>query len=379
MHCELRRASLAAFLLLFGCGNVQPTNDAASPADAPLDCSGGSRACAGECVANTSPVWAFNDHACGVLGGACLTGATCRDGACVPAVATGILNQSFTANKPVGPDLIAVAGTLYWGGSAGFSGGCDPAGGGCADGGPLANYFGGAIRLLATDGGNFLYYYYPTMDEIWVLNRTSTGSNKVTGNIGTANGLAVDTAGNLFFTNAAGQVLVMSGGTGSPAALISSGPANAQKLLVVGSTLYYTAWGAGATTGEVRAVPIGGAGMFTRLAANQAKPTYLTVFGNHIYWTNQGDGTVWSQDINTPTAMPVLIANGQSLPLGIAVDASAVYWVNQGSGDVMKALLCDGGTVGIASGQGSPTEIVILGGQLYWTATSANQVMAIPE
>lgn len=351
-----------------------PTVDAAS-----TECATGSRACAGQCVANTSPVWAFDDHACGVLGGTCLTGATCQNGSCVPAAATAILNKSFTANKPVGSDLVTAAGALYWAGSAGFSGGCVPAGGGCADGGPLANYFGGALKLLATDGGNFLYYYYPNMDEIWVLNRTSTGSQKVTGNVGMANGLAVDTAGNLFFTNAAGQVLVVSGGTAAPAALISSGPANAQRMVIVGSTLYYTAWGSGATTGEVRAVPIGGAGAFTALATNQAKPTYLTVVENHVYWANQGDGTVWSQDITTPTATPTQIANHQSTPLGIAADASAVYWVNQGGGDVMKALLCGGGAIGIASGQSNPTEIVIVSGQLYWSAVGANQVMTIPE
>jgi hypothetical protein len=374
---------VSAVFVLSGCGSVNPAIDAApSTVDAPdatVNCATGSRACAGQCVSNSSPVWAFDDHACGPLGGSCLTGATCQNGACVTAAAKAILDPAFTANKPVGADLVVAGGALYWGGSAGFSGGCVPTGAGCASGGPLGGYFAGAQKLLATDGGNFLYYYYPMMDEIWVLNRQTTGSHMVTGGVGTANGLAVDTAGNLFFTNAAGHVLVLSGGAGAPAAIVSDGPANAQRLVIVGSTLYYTAWGTGATTGEVRAVPIGGSGTFTQLAVNQAKPTYLTVVDNHVFWTDQGDGTVWSQDIVTPTAMPTQIASGQAQPMGIAADASAVYWVNQGSGDVVKAMLCGGGTVGLASGQSSPAEIAILSGQLYWTAVGANQVMTIPE
>jgi hypothetical protein len=376
------RAARAAFLLLFGCGSVQSGSvDASgdSSADAPVSCAMGSRACAGQCVANTSPVWAFDDYACGALGGACLTGSTCQNGSCVAAAARGILNTDFTSTKPVGPELVAAAGLLFWGGRDGWSGACMPSGSGCASGGPLGGYFAGATKHLATDGGNFLYYYYPSMDEIWVLDRASTGSHKVTGGAGTANGLAVDTSGNVFFTNAAGQVFVIAGGIGAPSALIPSGPANAQKIVVVGSTLYYTTWGSGATTGEVRAVPIGGGnGAFTPLAVNQAKPTYLAVVNDHVYWTNQGDGTVWSRDITSPTATPTPIASGQAMPLGITADASAVYWVNQG-GDVMKAFLCGGGTLRIAMGQGSPAEIVILAGQLYWTAVGANQVVTMPE
>jgi hypothetical protein len=381
MHGWLRRASLAA--LLVGCGSVASTTDAGDAnADAALICAMGSRACAGQCVANTSPVWAFDDRACGTLGAACLTGTTCQNGSCVPAVADAILDADFTRSKPVGPDLIAAAGALYWSGSAGFSGGCMPAAGGCAGGGPLAGYFGGNLRLPATNGGNFLYYYYPdgtTADEIWVLDRTSTGSRRLVDDVGAANGLAVDAAGNLFFTTAAGRVLVVAGGTAAPAALIETGPANAQKIAIAGSTLYYTAWGSGATTGEVRAVPIGGAGAFTTLASAQAKPTHLTVVDNRVFWTNQGDGTVWSQDITTPAAAPIQIARDQSTPLGIAADASAVYWVNQGSGTVMKALRCGGGTIELASGQNGATDLVILDGHLYWTAVGANQLMTIPE
>src|SRR6185436_14580593 len=99
---------------------------------------------------------------------------------------------------------------------------------------------------------------------------------------------------------------------------------------------------------------------------------------NHVYWTNQGDGSVWGQDIATPTAMPAQLASGQSTPLGITADSSAVYWVNQG-GDVMKAVLCGGGALRIASNQGRPAEIAILAGQLYWTAVGANQVVTMPE
>jgi hypothetical protein len=387
MHRALQAASVTGIVLLIGCGSVASATDAglavdAAPADAELICATGSRACAGDCVDNTSPVWAFDDRACGVLGATCLRGTTCQNGACVAAAANGILRSGFTSSKPVGPELIAAAGALYWSGSAGFSGGCMPADGGCAEGGPLAGYFGGSLRLVATNGGNFLYYYYSdgaNADEVWVLDRTSTASRRLVDNAGIPGGLAVDASGNLFFTTAAGQVLVVAGGTAPPAALISSGPTNAQKIVIVGSTLYYTAWGSAGTTGEVRAVPIGGAGAFTTLAAGQAKPTYLAVVGERVFWTNQGDGTVWSQNIATPTAEPIQIAREQSTPLGIAADASAVYWINQGSGTVMKALRCGGGTIELANGQSGATEIVILGGHLYWTAVGANQLVTIPE
>jgi len=371
---------LATLLLLFAaCGSVNNANPDGPPADAaPVMCDAGSRLCAGQCAANDSPVWAFDDHHCGALGGSCQPGNVCQSGTCASATAAGILNTSFTANKHTGPDLLAVAGTLYWTGPQGFSGACAPANGGCAEGGPLTNYFAGNVRLLASTGGNFLYYTYPQMDEIWVLNRTSTGSMRVAGSIGGTQGLALDASGNLFFTNAAGVVGAVAGGVGSPMTLLS-GPPNAQKIIVAGTTLYYATWGSGATTGEVRAVPIGGGGSYTSLGLNQAKPTYLFLSATTLYWTNQGDGTVKSQDVNTPSATPKPIASNQALPLGITADASAVYWVNQGNGTVMKALLCSGEVLPIASGQTTLNEIVIVDGRLFWTDTGADQIVSMAE
>jgi hypothetical protein len=56
------------------------------------------------------------------------------------------------------------------------------------------------------------------------------------------------------------------------------------------------------------------------------------VDAGHVYWTNQGDGTV----MRAPRAggTPELLAAEQVRPSAIAVDEGAVYWLNEGSPDL---------------------------------------------
>jgi hypothetical protein len=359
------------------------------PSPESFACGAGTRMCngTGPCISDSDPLWSMDDHECGSTGGGCLSNSTCLNGSCTGLTITGVLNSSFTNFKPTGPVLITASGNLYWNGSQGFSGACNPAGGGCAGGGAFSCAFGGNITYLATNGGTTMYYVYPKgtgtsgNPEIWeIVNNGS--AHMVTSDTSGINGLVIDPSNDLFWTDDAGNLIELVGGAGSPQALIAAGtgtPPFAVRLKVVGTTVYYAAQGSGATTGEIRAVPIGGGGAYTQLGTNQAMPEDVVVVGNNIYWTNTGDGTVWTNSITaTGPSTAKMIASGQSMPGSITADASALFWANGGT-EVVKLPLCGGAPITIASARNGVGDVVVLNGNVYWTETGANNLFSAPE
>jgi hypothetical protein len=344
-------------------------------------CPIGTRICGGSCVATSDPLWSSDDYACGAAGLGCSAGSTCQSGGCVAATAANI-NPSSKGMRNV---LVTSGGKIWWTSSMGIDGSCDPTvANGCdATGNLCAGSFGGNIGAIGIVGANM---FYVSLVESPGTIRTSAntcpnGSPIAATDPNAINWMASDGT-SLFWTDDNGMVMELLNGTGTPGAVVSSGPAHAQQLAVVKagavSTLYYAAWGAGTTTGEVRAVVIGGT-TFTQLATGQAKPTFLAISGNNIFWTNAGDGSVWMNTLDGSAASARPMATGQSAPMGVVADASAVYWANNGDGTIMKQPLCGGNAIKLAMGQNTPTAIVSISNKLYWLSSGANQIATVAQ
>src|SRR6185295_17181127 len=96
-------------------------------------------------------------------------------------------------------------------------------------------------------------------------------------------------------------------------------------------------------------------------------PYDLAVDGQHIYWTNFGDGSIGGGSIGRAdlTANPGELAtnvnqsfiSGATRPRGIDVDANYIYWSNSNgqdgnaeAGDIARANLSDGQGVNLHFG-----------------------------
>lgn len=93
--------------------------------------------------------------------------------------------------------------------------------------------------------------------------------------------------------------------------------------------VWYTTF---AEAGAIKRVAAAGGEAVETMAAGQSYPNGLVIDETHVYWTNRGDGTVWSLPRSAAAGeAPTLIASGQVAPGPISVDATSIYWANEGT------------------------------------------------
>ena len=123
-----------------------------------------------------------------------------------------------------------------------------------------------------------------------------------------------------------------------------------------------------------------------------AKPQYVAVDSEHVYWTSEGngkklEGTIGRADVNgTPESIEASVEGewigGITRPKGIAVDAEHVYWAKEGAGfndegTIERAKRSDGKEV-IPSfveelgGTERPEGVAVDAGHIYWTMNDSN-------
>lgn len=68
----------------------------------------------------------------------------------------------------------------------------------------------------------------------------------------------------------------------------------------------------------------------------QGLPKTIASDGEHVYWTNLGEGTLKCCSVSGCDT-PRLVADKQDEPFGVALSATHVYWANRKSGTIMRA------------------------------------------
>jgi len=150
-------------------------------------------------------------------------------------------------------------------------------------------------------------------------------------------------------------------GAGSPHGLVF-GQGTPWGVAVDGSHVYWANEGSG--TIDEAALTGGAASLLVRDAID---PAGVAVDASHIYWANfLPVGTIMEADLPNG-GNPHSLVSEQGFPAGVAVDAGHIYWANQGAGTIMEADLPNGGNPhALVSGQDSPAGVAVDSGHIYW-------------
>jgi sugar lactone lactonase YvrE len=118
-----------------------------------------------------------------------------------------------------------------------------------------------------------------------------------------------------------------------------------------------------------------------------AKPQYVAVDSEHIYWSSEGEGKSKEGVIGRASidgkdeSIEAEWIKGASRPRGIAVNSEFIYWANAGdgtteNGSIGRAKKIDGGEVkqDFVPGNGtlSPQGIAVDGSHVYWSTADPN-------
>lgn len=121
-----------------------------------------------------------------------------------------------------------------------------------------------------------------------------------------------------------------------------------------------------------------GSGVQTTLASGQNIPSAIAVDGVHVFWANEGDGTIRRAEKDTGANL-VELASSAPGSRGLAVDLTHVYWTNLETGTVSRVPK-DGGSIEVlCTGQGGPYGVALDDEAVYWVNQKDDEVMRFPK
>ena len=100
----------------------------------------------------------------------------------------------------------------------------------------------------------------------------------------------------------------------------------------------------------------------------------VAVVSGHVYWANNGAGTIGRANLDGTGANQGFIS-GADGPFGVAVDSGHVYWTNFNTGTIGRANL-DGTAAnqGFITGAGPSFAVAVDAGHVYWTGFDTNAI-----
>jgi hypothetical protein len=156
-------------------------------------------------------------------------------------------------------------------------------------------------------------------------------------------------------------------------------------IVVGGTTLVWANSGTDGTDGAIRRMGVDGNPAATTLVGALNWPTGLALWGDYVYWTDNGDGDPASLSGSLMRALvlgpslPETLASGLPCPVGIAVDDSGVYWTDGCANTLNRVRPGETEVVALASGVASPAELAVDAQSLYWVSWETSTVAKLAK
>jgi hypothetical protein len=109
-------------------------------------------------------------------------------------------------------------------------------------------------------------------------------------------------------------------------------------------------------------------------------PSGVAVDSSHVYWANEGSGTIVWDTPDGNVHNQHTIVTGQNRPVGVAVDSSHLYWANAGdpgqsNGTIMEANLDGSDPHPLFQDQNDPSDVAVANGVLYWSSFDGGTIL----
>lgn len=130
-------------------------------------------------------------------------------------------------------------------------------------------------------------------------------------------------------------------------------------------------------SGEVVVASVRGDAPLRVLAHGQSRPYAVTMDATHVYWANEGDGTL--ARVSREGGEVEILVRGQSWPVGTLVDETHLYWLDRTAGAIQRIPKNGGEPQWLAKPSVGSLAMAFGGTYLYWTSTEDSRVMRVPK
>ena len=168
----------------------------------------------------------------------------------------------------------------------------------------------------------------------------------------------------------------LAGAAGAPTDWAASS-GEVDTLVVTESQVWWLSTSTGVVAHENKQPNIATVGSFFR--EGLPSPIGLAVDDGLVFWTTQGDGSLWSQSTAALADPVALIADDGAGPARIALDATTVFWVGQADGTIRKVPRGGGDPTLLGSGASGGSFLTAAGTHVYYSNDDAGEVLTVPK
>lgn len=130
-------------------------------------------------------------------------------------------------------------------------------------------------------------------------------------------------------------------------------------------------------SGEVVTASVRGDAPLRVLAHGRLRPYAVTMDATHVYWANEGDGTL--ARVSRAGGEVEILVRGQSWPVGTLVDETHLYWLDRTAGAILRIPKGGGVPQWLAKPSVGSLAMAFGGTHVYWAGTEDSRVMRVPK